>query len=79
MDILPNYRDVEYPFTVKEGLRLSYADGIVAELRASLATPGDKSAWEVVIRLFKESPYIEVEHIVDWDEKHRPGKGRIFL
>lgn len=70
-DILPNYRDVEYPFTVKEGLRLSYADGIVAELRASLATPGDKSAWEVVIRLFKESPYIEVEHIVDWDEKHR--------
>lgn len=25
----------------------------------------------VVIRLFRSSPAIEVEHIVDWDEKHK--------
>lgn len=70
-DILPNYKDVEYFFTVSEELHLTYGDGTVAEFTAVLKTPGDKSTWKMIIRLFKSSPQIEVENIVDWDEKHK--------
>lgn len=70
-DILPNYKDVEYAFAVEEGLHFTYGDGQVAEFTARLRTPKEKSAWQMLIRLFKDSPAIEVEHIVDWDEKHR--------
>ncbi len=70
-DILPNYKDVEYPLTVSEGLHMTYVDGILAEFTVAVKTPGEKSTWKMVIRLFKDSPEIEVENIVDWDEKHR--------
>ncbi|MDE5824086.1 MAG: alpha-mannosidase, partial [Lachnospiraceae bacterium] len=70
-DILPNYKDVEYAFTVEESLHFAYGDGKVAEFTASLKTPKEKSTWKMIIRMFKDSPAIEVEHIVDWDEKHK--------
>lgn len=70
-DILPNYKDVEYAFTVEEGIHLTYGDGSVAEFTASLKTPKEKSTWKMIVRLFKDSPAIEVEHRVDWDEKHK--------
>lgn len=73
-DILPNYKDIEYDFTIKEPLKMTYADYSVAEFRTTLLTPSDKSTWVMVIRLFRDSPYIEVEHIVDWDEKHKLAK-----
>lgn len=70
-DILPNYKDVEYAFTVEEALHLVYADGRVAEFHALLKTPKEKSSWEMIIRLFRDAPGIEVENIVDWNEKHK--------
>ncbi len=79
-DILPNYKDVEYDFTVVEPLSLKYANDTVAEFTTVLRTPENKaklspakglSKWKMTIRFFKESGYIEVEHDVDWDEKHR--------
>ena len=71
-DILPNYKDVEIPLTVKQPLRLTYQDNVSAEFTVDFAT--DKSAWRMVIRLFQDSESIEVEHIVDWQEKHRLAK-----
>ncbi len=73
-DILPNYKDVEYPFAIAEPLHLTFADSQTAELRTVLETPGKKSRWEMVLRLFAGAPGIEVEHIVDWNEKHRLAK-----
>jgi alpha-mannosidase len=73
-DILPNYKDVEFDMTVKEPAHLTFADSTVAEFTTVLATPSDKSTWKMVLRLFPNSPYIEVEHIVDWDEKHKLAK-----
>ena len=79
-DILPNYKDVEYEFTVTEPLKLTFSNAIVAEFKTVLQTPENKaklspakgkSTWRVIFRFFKDSPYIEVEHDVDWDEKHR--------
>lgn len=79
-DILPNYKDVEYDFTVVEPLKLTYSNSVVAEFKTVLQTPENKaklspakgnSRWGVTLRFFKDSPYIEVEHDVDWDEKHR--------
>lgn len=70
-DILPNYKDVEYDFTAESPLSLQAFDGETAEFACVLRTPGNKSHWMVVIRLFRSSPAIEVEHIVDWDEKHK--------
>ena len=73
-DILPNYKDVEYSFTVEYPLHLQNADGETAEFACILSTPGKKSSWAVMVRLFLSSPVIEVEHIVDWNEKHRLAK-----
>uniref|UniRef100_UPI0025E22B00 glycoside hydrolase family 38 C-terminal domain-containing protein n=1 Tax=Butyrivibrio sp. TaxID=28121 RepID=UPI0025E22B00 len=79
-DILPNYKDVEYEFTVVNPIRLCYANDTVAEFETVLRTPENKaklspakglSTWKMKIRFFKESGFIEVEHDVDWDEKHR--------
>ena len=68
-DILPNYRDVEIDLPVKEKARLTYQGGVTAEFTVDFAT--EKSAWRMVIRLFRDSRAVEVEHIVDWHEKHR--------
>lgn len=79
-DILPNYKDVEYEFAVTKALELSYVNDTVAEFKTCLTTAPNKaklspskgeSSWEMTIRFFKDSPYIEVESDVDWDEKHR--------
>lgn len=70
-DIAAGYQDVEFSFTVEEPLHLRAADHTAAELTALLRTPGQKSGWRVIVRLFREDPGIEVEHVVDWNEKHR--------
>ena len=71
-DILPNYRDVERPLPVISELALTAQDGVHAELTVSFAT--EKSSWRMIIRLFAQSRAIEVEHQVDWHEKHRLAK-----
>lgn len=71
-DILPNYKDVQIPLTVSKSLTLTYLDGSSAELTAVLSTPS--STWNMIIRLFADSRAIEVEHVVDWDEKHKLAK-----
>lgn len=71
-DILPNYKDKEFPLTVAEPLHRTYMDDTMAEFTATLTT--EKSRWTRVIRLFAASPMIEVENIVDWDETHKLAK-----
>ncbi len=68
-DILPNYRDVEYAFSVSSPLHLTAVSPLCAEFEAALAT--EKSTWTMRIRFFRDSRAIEVEHIADWHEKHR--------
>ena len=51
---------------------MTFQDEVSAEFTADFAT--EKSAWRMVIRLFQDSSCIEVEHIVDWQEKHRLAK-----
>ncbi len=71
-DILPNYKDKQIDITVKEKLVLSELDGECAVFKAVLAT--EKSVWTMLIRLFRRSRGIEVENIVDWNEKHKLAK-----
>ena len=68
-DILPNYRDVEIDLPVTEKARLTYQDGVSAEFTVDFAT--GKSAWRMIVRLFRDCRAIEVEHAGDWQEKHR--------
>ena len=68
-DILPNYKDVEHSLDVKAAAHLTAHDDVSAEFTVDFAT--DKSSWKMVIRLFADSRAIEVEHVVDWHEKHR--------
>lgn len=68
-DILPNYKDVEIPLSLKKPLCITYQDGVSAEFTVDFAT--EKSTWRMLIRLFQSDRCIEVEHIVDWQEKHR--------
>ena len=68
-DILPNYKDVEIDLPVTEKARLTYQDGVSAEFTVDFAT--GKSAWRMIVRLFRDCRAIEVEHAVDWQEKHR--------
>lgn len=71
-DILPNYKDKEERITVKQPLALKYVNGETAEFVTVLATK--KSEWKMLIRVFRASRGIEVENIVDWNEKHRLAK-----
>ncbi len=71
-DILPNYKDKQIDITVKEPLALCEKDGECASFKTVLAT--DKSEWTMIIRLFRRSRGIEVESIVDWNEKHKLAK-----
>ncbi|MCR5289228.1 MAG: hypothetical protein K6E51_04470 [Treponema sp.] len=73
-DILPNYKDVEYDLSVSDKLHFVQADDTCAEFVATLQTPHAKSTWQMIVRVFKNSPAIEVEHCVDWNEKHRLAK-----
>lgn len=71
-DILPNYTDKQEKLTVSEPLHFVKSDGECAELSCTLKT--DKSRWTRIIRFFASSRGIEVENIVDWNEKQRLAK-----
>ncbi len=68
-DILPNYKDRPCEFAVKKPFEFIKADGECAEFSVTFAT--EKSEWKMIIRLFRQSRGIEVENIVDWNEKHK--------
>lgn len=71
-DILPNYKDKEIEITVCEPLSLLEKDGECATFVTTLKT--EKSTWTMLIRLFRQSRGIEVENVVDWNEKHKLAK-----
>lgn len=71
-DILPNYKDKQIDIIVDSPLALYEQDGESATFKTVLKT--EKSTWTMLIRLFRQSRGIEVENIVDWNEKHRLAK-----
>lgn len=71
-DILPNYKDKQIEIRVTEPLSLCEQDSESATFKTVLST--DKSGWTMLIRLFRRSRGIEVESIVDWNEKHKLAK-----
>ena len=71
-DILPNYKDKEYPVEVVVPLFLSEKNDEVAVFETELKV--GNSSWRRQIRLFRQSRGIEVENLVDWLEKHRLAK-----
>lgn len=71
-DILPNYKDKQIDVNVIEPLALSEKDSESATFKTVLAT--EKSTWTMLIRVFRQSRGIEVENIVDWNEKHKLAK-----
>ena len=71
-DILPNYKDKQIEIKVTEPLALCEQDGESATFKTVLST--EKSTWTMLIRLFRRSRGIEVENIVDWNEKHKLAK-----
>ena len=71
-DILPNYKDKQREINVKEKLALAELDGECATFKTVLST--EKSTWTMLIRFFRRSCGIEVENIVDWNEKHKLAK-----
>ncbi len=68
-DILPNYKDRPCEFAVSGPLEFIKANGECAEFCVTFAT--NKSKWKMIIRLFRQSRGIEIENIVDWNEKHK--------
>ncbi len=71
-DILPNYKDKLIDIKVSSPLALVEKDGESATFKTVLAT--EKSTWTMLIRVFRQSRGIEVENIVEWNEKHRLAK-----
>lgn len=71
-DILPNYKDKQIDINVAEELSLCELDGESATFKTVLTT--DKSTWTMLVRVFRKSRGIEVENIVDWNEKHKLAK-----
>ena len=71
-DILPNYKEKEIEPEVSSELSLVETDGESATFEVVLKT--EKSTWKRLIRLFRRSRGIEVENLVDWQEKHRLAK-----
>ena len=71
-DILPNYKDKQIDIIVESPLALCEIDGECASFKAVLKT--EKSSWTMIIRFFRRSRGIEVENIVDWNEKHKLAK-----
>lgn len=71
-DILPNYKDKQIEISVAEPLALFEKDGECAAFKTVLKT--EKSVWTMLVRLFRQSRGIEVESIVDWNEKHKLAK-----
>ncbi|MGN1329373.1 MAG: alpha-mannosidase [Eubacterium sp.] len=71
-DILPNYKDKQIDIEVEKPLELTESDGECASFTAVLKT--EKSTWKMIVRLFRRSRGIEVENVVDWNEKHKLAK-----
>lgn len=71
-DILPNYKDKPVLPNVSESLHLTEKNGEVAVFECTLQI--GQSTWTRYIRVFRQSRGIEVEHLVDWREKHRLAK-----
>lgn len=71
-DILPNYKDKQIEVKVIEPLALWEQDGESATFKTVLGT--EQSTWTMLVRVFRRSRGIEVENIVDWNEKHRLAK-----
>lgn len=71
-DILPNYKDKQIDINVEEPLELCELDGEAATFKTVLTT--EKSRWTMLVRVFRQSKGIEVENIVDWQEKHKLAK-----
>lgn len=71
-DILPNYKDKQIEVKVIEPLALCEQDGESATFKTVLGT--EQSTWIMLVRVFRRSRGIEVENIVDWNEKHRLAK-----
>ncbi len=67
-DILPNYREKEISLNVREKAAFLEADNQSVTFKAVLST--EKSVMEMKIRFFRLSRGIEVEHNIDWNEKH---------
>ena len=71
-DILPNYKDKQIDVEVSSPLALLEKDSECASFVTELKT--ENSTWKMIIRLFRRSRGIEVENIVDWNEKHKLAK-----
>lgn len=71
-DILPNYKDKQIDITVASPLALVEKDGECASFVVDLKA--ECSSWKMIIRLFRRNRGIEVENIVDWNEKHKLAK-----
>ncbi len=71
-DILPNYKDKQIGITVSKPLSLFEKDSECASFLTELKT--ESSTWTMIIRLFRRSRGIEVENIVEWNEKHKLAK-----
>ena len=71
-DILPNYKDKQIEIRTEKALELISKDSECATFRTVLKT--EKSTWTMLIRLFRQSRGIEVENIVNWNEKHKLAK-----
>jgi alpha-mannosidase len=67
-DILPNYTDREIELKVISPLEVIEQNSEVLSFACTLAT--EKSTWKRIVRLFRQSRGIEVENIVNWNEKH---------
>lgn len=71
-DILPNYKDKEFKWNIVNPLHLVTKHENCATYEVILGSAA--SEWTMQIRLFADSKEIEVEHIVDWHEKHKLAK-----
>jgi alpha-mannosidase len=71
-DILPTYKEKQYPVYVEKPTELVELDGECATFETVLKT--DNSTWKMLIRLFRQSRGIEVENIVDWQDTHKLAK-----
>ena len=67
-DILPNYKDREVDVKILSPLKTIERNSEVASFECVLGT--ETSTWKRIIRVFRQSRGIEVENIVDWNEKH---------
>lgn len=71
-DILLNYKDKQIDIAVAAPLSLAEKDNESASFVTELKT--ENSTWKMIIRLFRRSRGIEVENIVNWNEKHKLAK-----